>query len=155
MEGEDRSRRDGLFGRAPHPPEVRPSSLLEVQTWGPWEGKYYLTFASWEVVQVHSTGYWLRLPLPSLDGSHLDQWGCSNILVPTSHCFLFIFPHCSYPYNEENQLKKKKKKKKKKRRDGNEIKWTILTSTSSLHVTKVLCSRHWAESLSCQTTKGY
>ena len=71
---------------------------------------------TWEVVQVHNIGYWLRLPFPSLDGSHLDQWGCCNILVPTGHCFLFIFLHCSYPYDEENQLKKKKKKRKEKRK---------------------------------------
>ena len=68
---------------------------------------------TWEVVQVHSTGYWLRLSLPSLDESHLDRWRCSNILVPTSHCFLFVFPNCSYPCNEENQLKKKEKKWKR------------------------------------------
>ena len=61
-----------------------------------------------EIIQVHSTGYRLRLPLPGLDGSHLDQWGCCSILVPTGHCFLFIFPHYSYTYDEENQLKKKK-----------------------------------------------
>ena len=71
---------------------------------------------TWEIVQVHSTGYRLRLPFPSLDGSHLDQWGCCNILVPTGHCFLFIFPHCSYTYDEENQLKKKRERDTKSSR---------------------------------------
>ena len=80
---------------------------------------------SWEVVQVHSTRYWLRLPLPNLDGSHLDQWGCCNIVVPTGHCFLFILPHCSYPYNEENQFKKKKKREREKKR----WKWNKVDNT--------------------------
>ena len=35
---------------------------------------------------------------------------CYNIFVPTGHCFLFVLPHCSYPYNEENQSKKEKKR---------------------------------------------
>ena len=53
-----------------------------------------------EVVQVHSAWDWLRLPLPSLDGSHFGSRG-NNILVPASHCFLFVFPHRAYPYDEE------------------------------------------------------
>ena len=75
-----------------------------------WKGSLtWLLRASttWKVVQVHSTRYWLRLPLPSLDGSHFAS-GSSNILVPASHCFLLIFPHRTYPYDEENQSKKKK-----------------------------------------------
>ena len=45
-EGEDQTGQDELFGRAPRPPQVRPSSLLVVRTWEPLEGKSYLTFAS-------------------------------------------------------------------------------------------------------------
>ena len=54
-----------------------------------------------KVVQVHIAWDWLGLPLPSLDGSHFGSWG-SNILVPASHCFLLVFPHCAYPWDEKN-----------------------------------------------------
>ena len=32
---------------------------------------------TWKVIQVHGTRYRLRLSLPCLDGSHLDNWWCS------------------------------------------------------------------------------
>ena len=103
---------------------------------------------TWKVVQVHSIGYRLRLSLPYLDRSHLDDWwcswGCSNILVPTSYCFFFVFPYCSYPCDEENQILREEKKKER-----NEIKWTILTSTSTLFVTEIFSSRYWAKPPSC------
>ena len=75
------------------------------------------TSTTWEVVQIHSTRYWLRFPLPSLGGSYWDHWRSSNVFVSTGHSFFFVFSHCNYPCNEENQLKKKKKKKEKK------VKW--------------------------------
>ena len=72
------------------------------------------TSTTWEVVQIHSTGYWLRFPLPSLDESYWDHWRSNSVFVPTGHSFFLIFPHCDYPCDEENQLKKKKKQQRAK-----------------------------------------
>ena len=35
------------------------------------------TSTTWKVVQIHSTGYRLRLSFPYLDGSYLDNWWCN------------------------------------------------------------------------------
>ena len=95
------------------------------------------TSTTWEVVQIHSTRYWHRFPLPSLDGSYWDHWRSSNVFIPTGHSFFFVFPHCNYPCDEENQFKKKKRWKREK----SEVMWMILTLTSSFLVTKILNSR--------------
>ena len=86
----------------------------ELRNLGNWSLDRFLllgTSTTWKVVQIHSTGYWFRLPLPSLDGRYWDHRRSSHVFVPTGHNFFPIFPHCDYPCDEENQLKKEKKKK--------------------------------------------
>ena len=100
---------------------------------------FFRTSATWKVIQIHNTGYRLGFSLPRLDGSFLDDWWCSGILVPTSYVFLLVLSHCSYSCDEENRVFLKKKNEGKEER-------TILTSTSGFLVTKVFSCRCLAKS---------
>ena len=96
----------------------------------------FKTSTTWKVVQIHGTGDRLGFSLPYLDGSFLDDWWCSGILVPTSYVFLLVLSHCSYSCDEENQVKKNEGKEER----------TILISTSGFLVTKVFSCRYWPKS---------
>ena len=100
---------------------------------------------TWKVTKVHRARY--RLPLPCLDGRFLDDCGGSvilnlDVLVTTCCRFFFVFLHGSHSYDEEKKNFKKKEEKKKKKKE-----WTMLISTSSFFVRKILCRWYWAESL--------
>ena len=91
------------------------------------------TSMTWKVIKVHCTRYGLRLFLPYLDGSPLDDWRHNGILVPTCYGFSPVLPHRSHSCEEENKVLKK------------EEEWTILTLTSGFLVIKVFNSRYWAK----------
>ena len=56
------------------------------------------------VVQILNSGYRLGFSLPYLDESFLEDWWCSGILVLASYVFLLVRSHCSYSWDEENQV---------------------------------------------------
>ena len=70
---EDQFGQDELFGWAPNQLDGHPGLPSEAQTWGPQEEKSWQVFASQDLVQIHNTGYRLRLSLPCFDGRFLDD----------------------------------------------------------------------------------